>query len=211
MSRSNRNLKILLFALLCAGVAFFFLDHPLGKWLQQKPFYGDIRKIIDCGEWFGYTVGTVQVLLAVYVLDRANRRKILRVAACTLLPGLAVTLVKIVVCRTRPKTFDFSCTIDQTFTGLNFFTKMSSVHQSFPSGHTAAAVGLALGLSWLYPHGRKLFAFFAAWVVLQRLVSQSHYLSDTICGAMLGFLIAECFLPHGPLAGWFDRFESDEK
>ena len=210
MARSNRHLKILFFGLICTGIACFFLDHPLGKWLQQNPFYGEIHKIINCGEWFGYTVGTVQVLLAVYVLDRANRRKILRVAACSLISGLAVMLVKMVVCRVRPKMFDFSNTIDQTFTGLNFFTKMSSVHQSFPSGHTAAAVGLALGLSWLYPHGRKLFAFLAAWVALQRLVSQSHYLSDTICGAMIGFLIAEALLPHGPLAGWFDRFESNQ-
>ena len=204
----NRNLKILLLGLLCAVVAYFFLDHPLGVWFRQDPFHGDIRGIIGRGEWFGHGYGILMVMLMIYALDRANRYRIPRVAACAFLPGLAVVLVKVVVNRTRPRSFDFSNTIDQTFTGLNFFTKMSSAYQSFPSGHTATAVGLAVVLSRLYPHGRNLFAFFAVWVALQRMFFESHFLSDTICGALLGYFIAKAFLPRGPLSWGFDKIEN---
>ena len=176
--------------------------------MRQKGLRGDFRKFIDCGELFGHGSGVFVVCLLIYFLDHANRSKIFRVAACAFLPGLAATLVKMIVCRTRPHSFDFSYAIDQSFTGLNLFTKMSSEFQSFPSGHTATAVGLAIGLSWLYPHGRKLFCVFAAWVALQRMASEAHFLSDTICGAMLGYFVAVCFLPRGPLSRGFDRIEN---
>jgi len=208
MTDSNRTLKILGFGVICAVIAFFFLDHPLGMWLRQKSLPGDVRRFIDCGEWFGHGTGTFQVILALYFLDPANRRKILRVAACAVVPGLVAVLVKMFILRTRPHAFDYSYAIEQTFTGWNFFHKISSDFQSFPSGHTATAVGLALGLAWLYPHGRKLFWILAIWVAIQRMASEAHFLSDTICGAMLGFLVAGCLLPHGPLSWGFDRCEN---
>ena len=186
----NRNLRILLLGTIFAVVAFFFLDHPLGVWLHQKPFSGDIQKFIDCGELFGHGTGMFVVAALIYVLDQANRRKILRVIACAYLPGLAAVLIKTIISRVRPRAFDFSLTIDQTFKGWAWLHERSSDYQSFPSGHTATAVGLAIGLSWLYPHGRKLFLVFAVWVAVQRMVSEAHYLSDTICAAMLAYFIA---------------------
>ena len=41
-------------------------------------------------------------------------------------------------------------------------TSSSRSAQSFPSAHTATAVGLALGLGSLYPQGRRYFAALAA-------------------------------------------------
>ncbi|MCL2303763.1 MAG: phosphatase PAP2 family protein [Planctomycetaceae bacterium] len=194
----RNNLKILLLGVACAVVAFFFLDHPLGVWLRKGPFAGDIRRFISCGELFGHGAGIFTAVALIYVLDQANRRKIPRVLACALLPGLVGLLIKIVVCRTRPYDFDYSHAIEQTFTGLSFFQNMSHSSQGFPSGHTTTAVGLAIALSWLYPHGRRLFAVFAVWVALQRMVSEAHFLSDTICGATLAFLVAGSLLPHEP-------------
>ena len=207
----SRLLKVLLFGAICAGIAFFFLDHPLGAWLRQKSLSkdipGDIRNFINCGELFGHGTGIIVVAALIYVLDQANRRKIPRVVICAFLPGLAALLIKMTVCRIRPRELDYSGAIEQTFTGLNLFREMSSSYHSFPSGHTATAVGLAIALSWLYPHGRKLFMFFAVWVAFQRMFSEAHYLSDTICGAMLGFLVAGSLLPCGPLSWGFDWVE----
>ena len=76
--------------------------------------------------------------------------------------------------------------------------------QSFPSAHTATAVGLAIGLSWMYPRGRWLFAVFAALVACQRMQSCAHYLSDTLFGATVGFLVATVCIEY---VKWFDRFE----
>ena len=192
----NRNLKILFLGTIFAVFAFFFLDHPLGVWLRQRPFSSEIRRFIDCGELFGHGAGMFVVGALIYVLDQANRRNIPRVIACAFFPGLVAVLIKAVICRVRPHTFDFSHTIDQSFLGWAWLHERTSDFQSFPSGHTATAVGLAIALSWLYPQGRKLFAVFAVWVALQRMVSEAHYLSDTICGAMLAYFIAKSLLPR---------------
>ena len=208
-----RSLNVLIFGAIGAVAAFLFFDHPLGVWFRQQPFSGDVRTLIRFGELFGHGFGPVLASLLIYVLDQANRHQIPRVLACAFASGLAAALVKVFLSRIRPRAFDFSHTIDQTFQGLIWFREISdhyqslSDYQSFPSAHTATAVGLALALSRLYPHGRRLFAGFAVLVALQRMVSEAHWLSDTICGAALAFLVAGFFLSDGPLARRFDRQE----
>jgi membrane-associated phospholipid phosphatase len=79
--------------------------------------------------------------------------------------------------------------------------------QSFCSGHTATAVGLAISLSFFYPRGRWLFALFAALAATQRLESQAHYLSDTFAAAAVAFLCAAVCTDPRLLGRWFDAFE----
>ena len=62
--------------------------------------------------------------------------------------------------------------------------------QSFPSGHTATAVGLTVGLIRLYPHGRHLFVALAVLAASQRMAASAHYLSDTVAGAAIGLFFA---------------------
>jgi membrane-associated phospholipid phosphatase len=74
--------------------------------------------------------------------------------------------------------------------------------QSFPSAHSATAVGLAIGLSWLYPRGRWLFAAFAGLAILQRLDADAHYCSDVLAGGGVAFVVAAICsyslrAPHG--------------
>jgi len=201
----NRNLKVLFIGVICAVIAFFFFDHPLGMWFHQKPVSGDLRTLINCGEIFGHGFGPFLAALMIYVLDRANRRHIPRVVTCATVCGLAAALMKVFVSRVRPRAFDFSRAIGESFLGPAWLHEMSSRYQSFPSAHTATAVGLALALSRLYPQGRLLFAGFAVLVALQRMTTGSHYLSDTIIGATLAILVAGGFLRTGPVARWFDR------
>ena len=66
---------------------------------------------------------------------------------------------------------------------------------SFPSGHTATAVGLAISLD-ADPRGRWLFAVFAALASLQRMTAGAHYLSDSLFGAALACLVRRS--RHGP-------------
>jgi undecaprenyl-diphosphatase len=80
----------------------------------------------------------------------------------------------------------------------------SSKMQAFPSAHTATAFGLAIGLTWLYPRGRWLFATFAVLVACQRIQSGAHFLSDTFFGAALGCVVAAVCIKY---VKWFDRFE----
>jgi membrane-associated phospholipid phosphatase len=94
-----------------------------------------------------------------------------------------------------------------TFRGWLPLTSAGGAGQSFPSGHTAAAVGLALGLCWVYPKGRLLFPLLAMLVACERINDGAHFLSDTLCGAAVSSLVALGFLAAGPIARWFAHWE----
>ena len=79
--------------------------------------------------------------------------------------------------------------------------------QSFPSGHTATAVGLAIALTMLYPRGWWLFGILAILAATQRIDSQAHYLSDVLAGAAISFLVAAIVTAPTPLARWLAHVE----
>ncbi|MBE3574508.1 MAG: phosphatase PAP2 family protein [Firmicutes bacterium] len=61
-------------------------------------------------------------------------------------------------------------------------------HDSFPSGHTAAAFALADVLAHRYPDGAALFYAGAAAVGYSRVYEKAHWPSDVVAGALLGLL-----------------------
>ncbi len=74
---------------------------------------------------------------------------------------------------------------------------------SFPSGHAARAVLIALlivswGPSWLVP----LILVWAPLVPLARVAMGLHYISDTVAGALFGALVAAIVLWLGLGAGF---------
>ena len=83
----------------------------------------------------------------------------------------------------------------------------SNSASGIPSGHTATAFGLAVGLGRIYPQGRWLFFSFAMLAALQRVDVDAHYLSDTVAAAAIGFLCAACVFDARGLGRWFDRLE----
>jgi membrane-associated phospholipid phosphatase len=138
---------------------------------------------------------------------------VLRIAACAFGAGLAVHLGKFSVIRWRPhrlsvdSVWDSFCGWFPLLNGYPDGVRGASDIQSFPSGHTATAVGLAIALAYYYPQGRWLFACFATLAATQRIASGAHYLSDTLAGAALACLVsALCFDPR-VLGKSFDRFE----
>jgi membrane-associated phospholipid phosphatase len=117
--------------------------------------------------------------------------------------------MKLFLARSRPYAtkLDSLDGVLQTFGQWFPWFSMKSPWQSFLSGHTATAVGLALGLSWLLPRGKWLFAVLAILVGLQRTASKNHFPSDVLWGAAIGWLIASACLPGGWLSRPFDRLE----
>jgi membrane-associated phospholipid phosphatase len=65
---------------------------------------------------------------------------------------------------------------------------VSSSLQSFPSAHTAAAFGLAVGLGVLFPQGRRWWLLLAAGCGLQRVMASRHFPSDVLVGAGIGLI-----------------------
>lgn len=67
---------------------------------------------------------------------------------------------------------------------------------SFPSGHTAGAVGVARAVAREYPQAAPFAAAAALGLALVQVPSGSHYPSDVAAGAALG-LAAEALVDHG--------------
>jgi membrane-associated phospholipid phosphatase len=181
----------LLAAAICGALGFaaFFVDFPVYQFLQSHPPPGDLKRLIMLSEFFGFGGTAALVILVACVLDRRGWRVAATLLASTYGAGLAANGVKALVARQRPSVADPGGTIWATFYGwLPVITERDGWNysiQSLPSGHAATAVGLALGLSHLYPRGRVLFALFAAMAALQRVVVGAHFVSDVLFGGAL--------------------------
>lgn len=204
-----------------AAAAALAIDVPVAwkfrRWNDPKlsPTVRAYLGYFDAFEPFGQgMLGVPLVLIAIHQLDPGRRWAIPRLLACSLLAGAAADLLKMLVVRIRPNDFGFDGPVWATFgqwlpllsVGSEWLN-VGSEWQSFPSGHTATAVGLAAGLVWLYPNGRFLFPALAALVGCQRVVSCAHYPSDVLAGAAAGSLVALLFLKVGRLPTWFARWE----
>ena len=193
-------------ASLLSVVSLVFFDYPVAMLFSQLKLSGDVAKIFHFAEFFGHGYGVIIVCITVFTLDRNSRIVIPRIVAAVTATGCSVMIIKLLVSRTRPKYFDFTLDIYHSFCGWISPLSDGGVH-SFPSGHTAAATALAIMLTWRYPQGRYLFASLAVCVALQRISCSAHYPSDTMVGALVGFLITGLFISIGPLPKQFDLLE----
>lgn len=57
---------------------------------------------------------------------------------------------------------------------------------SFPSSHAANAAALALVLSLRWPRLAPVFVLYAAFVSFSRMYLNRHFLSDVLCGVVIG-------------------------
>jgi membrane-associated phospholipid phosphatase len=195
-----------IFFLLFAAFALA-IDFPLAKWCKERPSLGGFQKILDLTEIFGHGFGVVLAALFVFQLDPKRRWVIPRLLVLPLGAGLLVDGIKITIARTRPFAFDFQGNVWNTFGGWFPAHNLGSDYQSFPSGHTATAVALAITLAWVYPRGRWLFVTLALMVGSQRVFGAAHYLSDVLFSAAVGsaMAIARLYVPW--ISRQSDRFE----
>jgi membrane-associated phospholipid phosphatase len=195
--------------LVLLGAAALTIDIPVERWFKAGHEGGAIKKLFDLDEVFGHGAGVAVILLSVLILAPQLRWKVPRVIACAYLSGLVAISMKLFLARSRPRatTFDSIHGVRDTFGAWLPWFSTKSDWQSFVSGHTATAVGLALGLSWILPRGKCLFAALAVLVAFQRMASQNHFPSDVLWGAAIGWLVASACLPGGWLSAPFDRLE----
>jgi membrane-associated phospholipid phosphatase len=201
-------------AFLILPVGFFtlaFVDVPVAAYFETRPVPEFLDKLLDAAEHYGTFYGEIMILGVLACLWEGDRRKLLRVCCMAWASGLSANLLKLLVARTRPKYFDFTTATDaQGFVGLFDFAAGGSRLQSFPSAHTATAVGLTFAFAHFFPKGRWAFFLLAAMVGFERLASQSHFVSDVLAGALVGWFISSQFIGQTSLARRFDRFEAAE-
>jgi len=192
----------------------FYGDLPIARWLSANPLSGDFCRLVRWSELFAHGLGVAVIGLMGFVLDAQQRWRIPRLLASAYVPGILASMSKLIVARIRPGKLDLDSNLSETFvgwlptvlgtpSGLDYGAHL----QSLPSGHTATTVGLAIGLTHLYPQGRWLFVAFAVLAAFQRIHGASHYLSDTLVGAAIGFLGAALVLDSRLLGRWLNQLE----
>ena len=208
-----RRFAIAAGVLFVAAGAALSIDLPVARWFLGDHLPSGLRKLFNLAEVFGHGIGVALILAAVHQFDRRRRRYLPRVITGVVGAGLLADVVKLLVHRTRPGTFASAFpdggSVWDTFVAWLPGLSAKFPGQSFPSGHVATAVGLAIGLAWLYPQGRLLLPILVALVACQRMAAGDHFLSDTLSGAAVGCLGAGVVYCRGRLDGLFLRLEKN--
>jgi membrane-associated phospholipid phosphatase len=194
--------------LIVTGLLALTIDVPLSRAMVEDHALKSLHRFLEMMEPFGQPPAVIVVSLAVLLCGGARRGASLRIAAGGLASGLAVDMLKLCVARIRPRHFNFPGSVVETFLGLLPGAGGGSHLQSWPSGHTATAVGFCLALSAVFPGGRWLFRVLALLVALQRIESGAHYLSDTLFAASVAYVVHLAVFGSGPVGRWFDRIEA---
>ncbi len=189
------------------GLAMLQVDTAVSTWFQIDRCPRWLLKALSLSECFAHGLGVAVILVAIYLLDPVNRRCIPRLLMMSIGSGMFANAFKLVIARARPIQVQLDANILYSFTHWWPGTQAGSEYQSFPSAHMATAVGLALGLGWLYPRGRILFVALAIMAGAQRVAALDHFISDVVWGTAAAlFVVAGC-VKQGLLTGWFDFFE----
>ena len=176
---------------------------------------GDFRRVVQLSELFAHGSGFVIIVLGIWSLAPDLRRFLPRMITAYMLTGLLANLIKLVIWRYRPSAIltgaqveaeAFAGTIWQMRSNASVFN-LDYITQSFPSGHSAAVVALAVSMSILLPRGRYLFVGLAVLACLQRILFHAHWPSDVMAGIALGIWITALtyFAPATDVC--FARFE----
>lgn len=98
-----------------------------------------------------------------------------------LLTVMATGGLKRLVSRTRPHVL-----LDEGRYAVTWLGRSEGPSRSFPSGHTAGSVAVALAVGRAYPDLRRTASFCALAVALVQLPRGAHYPLDIAAGALIG-------------------------
>lgn len=118
-------------------------------------------------------------------------------------PGLLTNLLKRLVGRGRPTEFEAS----GAFSFQNLLNDWT--FQSFPSGHSATAVGLAFTIGFLWPRAFVPLLIVGVTVAISRVPVGMHYPTDVFAGCVVGMLGAYLVRNFYARKGWLFRQRPD--
>lgn len=198
---SRLALYSVIFLVLAVGCIQF--DTSLVAFANGTHLRGDLRRAIDLAEAFSFGPAAMVIALGVVLSDSRSKWLTSRLFLYPLFAGIVANISKVAIPRLRPRSLaELELVQGRIASGWDTFTfwrplpglaqivdGSASTWQAFPSGHTATAIGLAIGLSRLYPQARWYFFALAAFAGLQRVVVNAHYPSDVLAGASLAMFV----------------------
>ncbi len=179
--------------LLCLA-SYAYADIPVARWFHQfdhTRLYELFSLITLLGDSLVYLVGGM-VLFLLFRHKKVYRATVgLFLFSTVATSGLVADLVKFIAGRARPVLY-----FNENFYGFTFF-QTAKVWTSFPSGHSATALSVAMLLAILYPRCRVVSLCIGFLVAFSRIFLAQHYVSDVIAGSLLGIattaLLYTCF------------------
>lgn len=186
--------------LLAGCVILVFIVYPFDlQWSRvlsaDSSIPGDLRRLISLSEVFAHGMGILMILITVWVLVPGQRIRIPRIALSAIVSGGLATAAKPLLPRQRPAAVqDPIQEVALTWAHhrppgtIDPAEMYDYAWLSYPSGHAATTVGLAIGLSSVFPRGRWWFLVLAGLACLQRVVSLAHWPSDVITGVCFGLV-----------------------
>ncbi len=215
-NESTRAMRLMLWgafiALLLVPV-LTLIDIPIARWFAADPLPSDVEQAIQLTEAYSHGIGVLFIVIGILTLAPQHRWRMPRLTTMALGASAIATIVKMFVLRPRPSQMNLKLASGDAAWLWRFDWKLEQVAafdagtRAFPSGDTATAVALTVGLSMLFPRGRYLFVTFAVLTMLQRMQSHSHFFSDAIGGLACG--LGWCFVCLHPrlLGALFEHME----
>ena len=188
-------------------------DMQVARYFLKNDVPSLLRASLTLSEIVAHGVGTIIILVAVALLVPGGYLLTPRLGLAAFGAGLLANLGKFCVIRLRPEKINKKMTVGDTFIGWFPILEEGGIAidrsmKSFPSGHTASAVGLTVILAFYFPRGRWLFLTLGLLAAMQRIEVDAHFISDACAGAAIGFLIAGlCPDQRLPLPKLFSRWE----
>lgn len=207
------------FSFLLAVVSYFLFDKPVAVYFESVPdvWWEESFEVITLfGEGFYWIIypGSIYLFYRLSKLvtlwpavlqrwvayQRDWRMQTMGFVALTaLLSGFIVNLLKILFARYRPDEY-----MDENLYGFTWFGFDHSI-ASFPSGHSATALGVATALTLLFPRWAIPILFGGLLILSSRVVVAEHYISDVLIGGYIGVFISLWLHKRLTGKGWFVR------
>jgi membrane-associated phospholipid phosphatase len=159
---------------------------------MSRPQIDAFDAVTDLGRsgWILWPLGIVIAILAAVsspMFGRTRQLVLASIAArlgfvfmAVAVPGVLVTIVKRVIGRARPYTWESAGPFD--FAPLRWHADFASL----PSGHGTTAFAAAFALGALFPRVRVPLWILAILIGISRVAVSAHYPSDIVAGAVIG-------------------------
>lgn len=167
-------------ALACAWLAFAYADQAIvdldKSWTEEPVWHGAILIATWLGTW---QLAPLVIALLLIAAGHHWWRLLKTIAVGYLVHVAVVDWLKLVIGRPRPRVLPDAA----VFAGFGG-------GRSFPSGHAAFSIMMAVIISAWFPRWRWPAWVIASFVAVSRVLANAHYPSDIIVGGVIGGLAA---------------------